>query len=1004
MKNREERFPKIPFLITLLLVFSISTAFAGVTGKIMGRIIDASTGEPLPGVNIVIDGTSMGGAAGVTGQYFIINIPVGRYSLTATMIGYKPVTKTDVRVIQDFSTTIDFELEQTVVEVEGVVVTAKRPMVQKDVTATTHFITTEDMDRRMAHNYNDIISDQAGVIMSEGGASTLTDGLHIRGGRADEIVYMVDGMSINDAITGTAGAQLNVNAIKEVVVQTGGFNAEYGQAMSGIINLVTKEGKKQEGFLRYSTDFLFKTDDTYEVNGYEIGPSGGDLYEGFHRGELNIGGPIFKGLNYFISSEVTVRDHQNSYYFPLSNTDREYYSINGKLTYELSSTMRVSASGFLTRTQYGEYCGAYGLPSESQWSEQDDKYKPPFQRTAILRKAYQGHLAFNHVLNKSTFYTLDFGYFNTHRWEGTKNVALEHNFWEDMEFLDWWLYTIDETTGPRGDEAFDTLDFYGKDEEGNYYYPWGVPGQSGNNFAFGNSNSGSWLERLSSYITGKFDITSQLTDHHQLKAGIEGKQHTAERHYGGYIADSPSAVDSQDLSLCLYKDDYEYKPIQFAVYVQDKIEYPGFIVNIGIRGDYLDPKAWKYKDPANTPPSGATEEEIEQYREDASPKYKISPRLGVSFPVTERTKLHVSYGQFFQIPRLIRLYDMINQNLADARGGWTRIGNPDINAQQTTAYEIGLGHEFAADAAIFVNLYYKDLHDLIGVRFVPAVPNTYTQFETVDYGNVKGAEFTFAKRATRYLSGKFVYTLSQAKGTASYGTQAYYDYISNVPLDPVTGEPVPMPKSSYALEFDQRHLISTEINFGIPDQSGPTLGNMYPLHNLNINTLITVASGLPYTKRNTSQLIVGEVNAERMPWTWVADLKIKKDFKQWNLIYSLFGEVTNVLDIKNILNVYPETGKTDDNDKLSTYNGYITSTWPSGVDQDQGIPDTHSSYDERRDLGIPDEDGEIVGADDGIITTEEWYRSYKLAYEDLLNDPYMYGEPRKINVGISVSF
>ncbi len=977
-------FRKIPLLIGMLLLFSISATFAAVTGKISGRIADTSTGEPLPGVNVVIDGTAMGGATNANGVYYIINVPVGTYSLSATMIGYKPVTKTHVKVVQDFTTNVNFSLEQTVVEVEGITVIAKSPLVVPDVTATTHFITSEDMEKRIARDYNDIISEQAGVIMSEGGQSGLTDGLHIRGGRSDEIVYMVDGMSINDAITGTAGAQVNMNAIQEVVVQTGGFNAEYGQAMSGIINLVTKEGRKQEGFLRYTTDIPFKNEsEKYIVNGQEVGPAGGSLYEGYHSGELNVGGPIpfVKGLTYFVSSELTTREYLNSYYFPLSNTDRDYYSLNGKIAYQIAPTMKVAASGFTTREQWGQYCGTVGLPGESQWSEQDDKYKPPFERTAILRKAQQGHFTFNHVLNKSTFYTANFAYFSTHRIQATRD-QVEYALWEDLVFQDWWEYDVDEVTGARGNQD-DTLDYYGKDDDDNYYYPWGVPGQSGNSFAFGYSGSGNWNERESSYMNGKIDITSQITVNHQLKFGVEGVQHTASRHYGGYIADSPTARAERDLTQCLYFDDYEYSPIQGAVYLQDKIEYPGFIVNIGVRGDYLDANAEKYRNPVF----------IDSGKVDADPKYKISPRLGVSFPVTERTKLHVSYGQFFQVPRLIRLYDNIETVLATARGGWTRIGNPDISAQQTTAYEIGLGHEFAPDAALFVTLYYKDLYDLIGVRFVPAIPTTYTQFVTEDYGNVKGAEFSFVKRATEYLSTKFVYTLSQAKGTASYETQAYYDYIANVPLDPVTGEPVPMPLEDFPLEFDQRHLFNAELNFSMPDQSGPQMGTIYPLQNININTLTQVASGLPYTKRNTSQLIVGDVNGERMPWTWATDLVIRKDFMFYNFNYAIFAQVTNLFNTRNILNVYPETGKTDDNDKLTGYNGYLESTWPSDVDQNVGIDNTHSKYDERRDFD-----------NDGIITTQEWYDSYRLAYEDLLNDPYLYGEPRKIRVGVSLSF
>ncbi|MCK4575357.1 hypothetical protein KAU34_03020, partial [candidate division WOR-3 bacterium] len=134
----------------------------------------------------------------------------------------------------------------------------------------------------------------------------------------------------------------------------------------------------------------------------------------------------------------------------------------------------------------------------------------------------------------------------------------------------------------------------------------------------------------------------------------------------------------------------------------------------------------------------------------------------------------------------------------------------------------------------------------------------------------------------------------------------------------------------------------------------------------------------------------------RMPWTWTTDLKIRKDFRLLNLTYALFAEITNLFNVKNIQNVYPETGKIDDNMKLTSFDGYISTTWPSGaaeyVEQPTS-PDEFTGYDERRDLD-----------NDGQISKQEWYESYKMAYQDFLNDPYLYGEPRKIRVGVSVGF
>ncbi len=613
---------KIFVVMALLPLFTFSL-FAQVTGKISGRVIDGQTGEPLPGANIVIVGTTMGAASDPDGHYFIINVPVGGWSVRITMMGYEPVTVEAARVSAGLTTTLDFELRPTVIEVEGVTVFAERPLIIPDATATIHITTAEDIARQPVQTYQAIVQQQAGVVQTGGGVSGVVDGIHIRGGRGDEVAFMVDGMPATDRLTARAGASIdiNLNAVEEISVMTGGFNAEHGQAMSGVVNVVTKEGgPKLEGMTRYTTDAIF----------------GNSLDEGRHRYEINMGGPVpfVRSITYFLSGEVNNREHL-SRYFPvrdkekfLSNSDREFYSLQGKVAYKVSPTIKFHLSAFLSRAQggnYGTYAGLAGMTDMTQGrDEQSDRYKPLYFRRSNFRKSHQIQATLTHSISPNTFYKLQFGRFYTYNNPvAHRDLSKEEGrrWWEDIEMRPWWTYG--ESQGPTAAEA----GFYGKDEDENYYYPYGVPGAG---FQFG--SHGWWTAREFSYYGGKFDLTSQVGPHHQIKAGAELRENDIHRESAQYIHTMPSvkytvgdtvirvyngdsteyiiqprwpgdtgtvewiipalATCDEDMRNALYWDLYDVEPIEGAIYIQDKMEYAGFVVNVGLRADYFDPKHW----------------------------------------------------------------------------------------------------------------------------------------------------------------------------------------------------------------------------------------------------------------------------------------------------------------------------------------------------------------------------------------------------------------------------
>ncbi|RMG22209.1 MAG: hypothetical protein D6732_26050, partial [Methanobacteriota archaeon] len=244
------------FLLTFLsLSFYL---FSGTTGKIVGIVKDKNTGEPLIGVNVLVEGTPLGSTTDIDGSYLILNVPPGTYTLTFQYIGYREVHQSGVKVSVDFTTTVNVEMEEATIELgEAIVVVAKRDVIRKDLTSSQVEVTADDISTIPSENFDDILQLQSGITRDAGG------GFHIRGGRSSEVAYWVDGVTITDAFDGSNGVEIENNAIQSLQVISGTFNAEYGQAMSGIINIVTKEGgEKFSGRISsYVGDYV--TGDTY---------------------------------------------------------------------------------------------------------------------------------------------------------------------------------------------------------------------------------------------------------------------------------------------------------------------------------------------------------------------------------------------------------------------------------------------------------------------------------------------------------------------------------------------------------------------------------------------------------------------------------------------------------------------------------------------------------------------------------------------------------------------
>jgi outer membrane receptor protein involved in Fe transport len=922
-------------LVVALLVL-VSAGLAAVTGRVRGRVTDARTGEPLVGANVIVEGTELGAATDAAGEYLISNVPVGTQALVTSYVSYETQRKSDVLVILDQTINENFALGTGRIQMGVVdVVSTRAPIIRTDP-STSRYMGTEEIAKMPVATLADIVRLQAGIVTSP------AYGQHLRGGRPDEVMYFVDGVATTNPLYGYQAASVNPEATAEVVVISGGFDAEYGEAMSGIIQVITKEGKERpSGRLAYSTDEIFP----------------GALNFGDNRYELAAGGPLpgLRKLRYFLSGELYFSDDYNPLHYKLPHQDRQDYKATVKLTYSLplNEGLRLTADGFVLREQYGLY--PYTRDDENHLG-----FKYNLDHFLSRRERVKtASLAANHMITKATYYTVRVNYFSDHRTQAVRDLdreATERNFstrfWQD------YIFKAEDTVAKNDSVLFHPMPGYVEQSKSNTNNPWGVY-----NLFYGQGDYRGFLMHWSDVLTMKGDVTHNIGRVHEFKSGIEVRANQLHRRYNSLPWDPNPFVDS-----------YDVHPLNGAFYVQDRMDFEDLVVRAGLRFDYLDPETYKRANPENTSDTSTVRAKV---------KYKLSPRLGVSFPITTRTKFRFSYGHFFQTPAYQYLYNNITTAAYD-RGNQI-IGNPDLLAQQTVAYELGLEQELASNLVGDLTAYYKDIFDLMGTRFTPAIPMGYYPLVNEEYGSVRGFEIGIQKSLTNYWNARVSYGLSLARGTASYTYEWYYERY-RYGVDPVTGLELEPPRRDYALDFDERHNAKLSLGVDLPGDVA-----FVPLRDFNGTILFNYGSGLPYTPREVRKLEAGRATAERnsarMPPRFTADMNAAKYFRVAGLKLGVTAVVDNLFNNVSALWVYGATGQPDDD-------GYVASYTPANWVLDPDVTLLNSAkYNPVRDRNH-----------DGYITDEEEYVAFRMGYLDFVNNPVNFGPPRQIKLGLSLEF
>ncbi len=916
MQRKANRF----FLLILLMLTQI--AFAGNTGKIAGRVTDAETGEPIPGANIVINGTGLGTASDFDGEFFIINIPPGKYDVECIVIGYAKVVMKNVEVQSDQTTIINFKVREETLEMEEAIeVVAERPMVQKDLTASRKVSTAEEIQALPTENFTQILAVQAGVTRGPDGA------LHIRGGRSNEIAYLMDGVSVaNPFSTNGLATTVANNAIQEMTVVSGAFNAEYGQAMSGVVNITTKDGgsKFQGSLTAYSGDYVSKHTDVF-LNIDNVKPLSNKTIEG------TLSGPIpFVGNNritFFFSGKYTdsegylygLREHNPSDSANFQGRVEEYfveteekvferrerfidewyientgdgkvvpmnpswsYNLLGKLKFAISPSLIVRLESIVNRSWWKRYTHTY-------------KYNPDGDYN-YYSTSYHNALKLVHTLSPSTYYEFRLAY----------NQRLYQR------------YVYKNPYDPR-------------------YVPTdkivGQPG--GTTFVFGGTRMGHTEEFSKSYIS-KFDFTSQINKRHQMKMGFETRLHRLQNETFTILYDRINYNEPTVLGLDSPTHDYYVRwPVEFSAYIQDKIEYESMIINVGVRYDYFNAKSKYAKDLLQ--PDG----ELAQ----ATPKHVVSPRLGVSFPITSRGIIHFSYGHFSQMPSFSALY--VNPDFELPKSGTPTFGNANLRPQKTVMYEIGLQQQLTSDISIDVTGFYRDIRDLltrqrIKFRSLEGDLRDYRVYVNQDYANVKGITLSLNKRISKNSPVGFnlEYTYQVAEGNNNDTDAFFYNSLSGLQTI----------KEIVPLDWDQPHNLYAIVTVA-------------PTDNLTASIIGRISSGYPYSPFIYNQDFNYDVlpNSDRKPTQKNVDLQTSYRFGIGDFHMTLFAKVYNLFDTLNERYVYNDTGR-------ATY------TFANRTQQETDTLIKH--------YGEP-----------GV---HEW--------KDYVNRPDFYTAPREVRLGLTVEF
>jgi len=868
---------------------------AQAAGAIGGRVRDGVSGQPLEGVLVSVDSGSRGAVSDAAGAYRVREVRSGWHRLRAAQIGYQTAVRESVLVQSGAVVTVDFALQPQAVAVAPVTVEA-RPDVVLDplATATTQRISGEAL-RTLP-----VSSLEEGLALSAG-----TVGESYRGGRLGEQAFIIDGLGVKnqlDASSGGLGVRLPPDILEEAALVTNGFSARYGQAISGLVNAVTKEGgDRWRGRVAYESDRPL--------------PDGWDY--GLDRFVAEGDGPLGHGLRLLAAVDAAGRLDADPTDAPASLDRRDPRSANPWLlphnsgeTYDAAAKLTVPVGERETLRFFGARSIEQRLLYDQAF-KYDDQFGPARRVAGTLASAHWQHISGPRTERPVV---LDFrlGYFTREFLRGMLAAPADYRL---GGFTASTFHIAGEGIARAQDTAAAAAPIPGlAPPDYSSATPWGVPA-----FFLGGGSRGEVAWNRFRELRGQLDVDVGLTPTADLYLGgavVRQRVQTFERVLGFLpVADSvPPAVAS------------DFSPLSAVAYAETQVRASDLGLTFGLRYDQFDPRAV-----------------VQGGR--LGPRRSLSPRFAMS-TVLKGATFVASWGRFSQAPDFQYLVDAAFDDTA--RTGRFRRGNPDLGFETATQYEFSLRARPSPATSLRINVYVKRLEGLVASVPLGVNPDS-TIFGNTDFGSVKGVELAAERELRDWWGVRASYTLQSATATATNA----FEILRRIRVDTLTGDTINAAGVEFPLDYDRRHNLTVILQARVPP--GVRAPAAAVLAGLEGAAIVRYSSGLPYTRTNeTGDTLLGLPNSWRLPAQSTVDLLIRRPLKLLGRTGGFYLDVRNLLNRQNLVAVRRDNGAaTIDPSQLQALaqNAYAAHPEP--------IPYESPRY---RDWADLDHDGYVDGA------------------------------------------
>ncbi|MAT56665.1 MAG: TonB-dependent receptor [Melioribacteraceae bacterium] len=930
-------------LTLIILTILFSSILYAQNGKLVGVVKDKQTNEPLIGANVIINGTNYGAATDIDGKFIILNIPPGRYNVTASMVGYGKVTQTDVTLFIDRTTNIEFTLTDETIEIGQVTVTAAKPAVVKDRTSTATNIEAEQIKAAPIEGLRGTLD------LSAGFQKNATGNYSVRGSGSYEVSFQINGLVQSNSNTSAPGSfdtekadnswkyDVNPLGVQQVQLITGGFSAEYGNAQAGVVNVVLKEGgPKFNGEFRveYRPPGQYHYGDyIYSKNNYEW-QKWGELADWMARRDdiikelkLDVRYAGIKNSNPQLYDELVNREIAWAHSVWVENHEPSDDNVLGVYDYtQYAYTRYLFGFGgplgkdpnFLKFYLSGEYKrNPTRLPTPEKVQELQNyilnvTYNPIKDHKIRLMGSYQSYTG--GIWSGS----------DDIRWSGlaftppgvsTKYLVTvdpvreEQTIAQSLE----WVYTINNN-------SFFQLNLSHQQEQ--YEIPFKYLAGYGLEVDRVDSSSdptgtvlreGSWWEKdffrapfgfSTNYYQDsrtenfgiKGDYTNQISNTHLVKAGFQF-------YYWDLFNNGVNSSFQANSYVARngFADFYQAYPINYSFYIQDKMEYEGMIANVGMRVEAYNFQTGVPLDRFNIlyPGTEGPGTLGSPLTENSEWKYILLPRLGISFPIGESTAFRFQYGHFASMP-------IFSQALSKKTWvGWQGLGNPNLDPKKTINYEFGLQQQVDDNHRLDMVLYYNDRTTQIGRQNIASFTGSrnqfagfasdnsplyyYWSFANNSFGSTVGLELTFETIRIQNWSYRFSYSLSQTT-SGNYGASIVYpDDTRGYSTRDYTGE--------FLAPWDRTHNFRALVQYFFREDEGFSIFGVNPLENLIVSMTYTAQSGTPFTYV-TDFTLRDVVYNRRYPIESSVDLNVTKEIMLSDIKLILGLRVMNLFDNK----------------------------------------------------------------------------------------------------------